>query len=345
MEMKTRVLFLLLALVLVAALAACGGGGNSGSVPTDSIAQVGSTPITKATFNGLLAVACGSRKAQGQPCPTIGTPTYTSLRDSLVTFLVQQAELQQEADKLGVSVTQKDIDKQVDTIKKTYYQGNEKKFEDALKKDGITLAQLDQYELRPHLLGQKLQSKVTADIKVSDAAALKYYNANKASFQTPKTREVRHILVKSKTLAQKIENEVKNGGNFAKLAKKYSKDTGSAAQGGKLCVAHGGSSGACQQTVVPFDKAAFSLKTNGVSLVHSVYGWHVLQAIAAVKPAHTQTFSEVKSQIEANLASQQKQTAWTKWFAKMQDEFKGKVSYQTGYAPPATTATTPTTTG
>ena len=63
--MKTRLPFLLLALVLVAALAACGGGGNSGPVPTDSIAQVGSTPITKATFNGLMAVAFARYKAQG----------------------------------------------------------------------------------------------------------------------------------------------------------------------------------------------------------------------------------------------------------------------------------------
>jgi foldase protein PrsA len=343
MEMKTRLPFLLLALVLVAALAACGGGGNSGPVPTDSIAQVGSTPITKATFNGLMAVAFARYKSQGQPTPKIGTPTYTSLRDSAVNFLVQQAELQQEADKLGVSVSQKDIDKQVETIKKTYYQGNEKKFADALKKDDITLAQLEQYELRPNLLGQKLQTKVTENINVSDAAAQKYYNANKTSFTTPKTREVRHILVNSKSLAQRIETQLKNGASFATLAKKYSKDTGSAAQGGKLCVAHGGQSGACQQTVPPFDKAAFSLKTNEISLVHSQYGWHVIQPIAAVKPAHTQTYAEVKSQIQANLASQQKQTAWTKWLAKMQGDFKGKVSYATGYTPPATTSAATTT--
>jgi foldase protein PrsA len=344
MEMKTRLLTLLVPLALVALLAAgCGGGGGNGNVPNDSVAKVGSTPITKATFNGLMAVAFARYKSQGQPTPKIGTPTYTSLRDSAVNFLVQQAELQQEADKLGVSVTQKDIDKQVETIKKTYYQGSEKKFQDALKKDDITLAQLEQYELRPNLLGQKLQSKVTANVNISDAAAQKYYNANKTSFTTPKTREVRHILVNNKALAQKIENQVKSGGNFAKLAKKYSKDTGSAAQGGKLCVAHGGSSGACQQTVAPFDKAAFSLKTNDVSLVHSVYGWHVLQPIAAVKPAHTQTFAEVKPQIQANLASQQKQTEWTKWLTKMQDDFKGKVSYATGYTPPATTAAATTT--
>jgi parvulin-like peptidyl-prolyl isomerase len=348
MEMKTRLPFLLLALVLVAALAAC-GGGSSGPVPTDSIAQVGSTPITKATFNGLMAVAFARYKSQGQPTPKIGTPTYTSLRDSAVNFLVQQAELQQEADKLGVSVTQKDIDKQVETIKKTYYQGSEKKFEDALKKDDISLAQLEQYELRPNLLGQKLQSKVTANINVSNAAALKYYNANKASFTTPKTREVRHILVNSKSLAERIETQLKNGASFATLAKKYSKDTGSAAQGGKLCVAHGGQSGACQQTVPPFDKAAFSLKTNEISQpVHSVDGWHVIQALGPVKPAHTQSFKEAEPQIQSSLVGQQKQTVWANWLAKLKTDYQGKVAYQAGYQPATTTTptvTAPTTTG
>jgi foldase protein PrsA len=296
-----------------------------------------------------MSVACARYKAQGQPCPKVGTPTYSSLRDSAVTFLVQQEELRQEAQKLGITVTQKDLDNQLQQIKKTYYQGSEKKLDAALKKDDISLAQLEQYELRPNLLGQKLQAKVTANVKVSDSAALKYYNANKSSFTTPKTREVRHILVNSKSLAETIETKLKNGASFAALARQYSKDTGSASQGGKLCVAHGGSSGACQQTVAPFDKAAFSLKTGATSPpVKSVYGYHIIQALGPIKPAHTQTFAEVKSQIEANLASQQKQTAWQSWLAKMAKDYKGKVAYQTGYTPATTTTPTapaPTTTG
>jgi foldase protein PrsA len=350
MEMKTRLPFLLLsALMLVSLLAACGGGGNSGPVPADAIAQVDGTPVSKTSFTALLSVACARYKAQGQACPKVGTPTYSSLRDSAVTFLVQQEELTQEAKKLGVTVTQKDIDKQVEQIKKTYYQGDEKKFEDALKKDDITLSELEQYELRPNLLGQNLQAKVTSDVKVSDAAAQKFYNANKSTYVTPKTREVRHILVNSKSLAETIETKLKNGASFAALAKKYSKDTGSAVHGGKLCAAHGGTLGACFQTVPPFDKSAFSLKTNEISQpVHSVDGWHIIQALADVKPGHKQTFAEVKSSIETNLAGQQKQTAWQAWLAKMAKDFKGKVTYQTGYAPATTTTPTapaPTTTG
>ena len=345
--MKTRLLTLSVSLVLVVVLAACGGGSGSGSVPNDSIATVNSTSITKASFNSLMEVGFAKYKAQHQPAPKVGTAAYTQLKDQAVAFLVQQEELQQEADKLGVTVTQKDIDKQVATIRKTYYKNSQKQLLVALKKDDITLDQLEQYSLRPNLLTSKLQAKVTSNVKVTDAAAHKYYTQNSTSFTTPETREVRHILVSSKTLAEKIYRQLKGGASFAKLAKKYSKDTGSAAQGGKLCVAHGGSSGACQQTVPPFDKAAFSLKTKEISQpVKSVYGYHIIQPLAAAKPAHKQSFSEVKSQIEANLAQQQKQTAWQNWLTKLADDFKGKVSYQTGYAPATTAAsTTPTSTG
>lgn len=347
--MKTRLPFLLLAIALVVLLAACGGGGSSGDVPASAVATVDGTPISKTTFASLLTVACARYKSQGQPCPKVGTPTYTSLRDSAVTFLVQQEELQQEADKLGVKVTQSDLDKQVEQLKKLHYQGSEKKFAAALKQAHLTLDQLEQFEIRPQLLSEDVQNKVTSSVNVSNAAAAKYYNDNKKSFTTPKTREVAHILVNSKSLAETIETKLKHGASFAALAKQYSKDTGSAAHGGKLCVAHGGSSGTCSQTVAPFDKTAFSLKTNEISQpVKSIYGWHVIKALGPITPAHVQSFAQVKTQIEANLSSQQKQTAWTTWLAKMAKDFKNKVSYATGYAPATTTTPTtpaPTTTG
>ena len=346
--MKTRLLFLSVPLALVVVLAAgCGGGGGSNGVPADSIAKVGGTDITKTTFNGLMSYGFARYESQGQPPPKVGTPAYAQLKDQAITFLVQEEELKQAGQKEGVTVTQKDIDARVASIRKTSFKGNEKKLEAALKSDHITLSELEQFYLGPQLLSQKLEDKVTKNVKVSKAAALKYYNQNKASFTTPKTREVRHILVNSKGLAQKIEKQLNNGASFAQLAKKYSKDTGSAAQGGKLCVAHGGSSGACQQTVPPFDKAAFSLKANAISLVHSVYGWHVIQALGAVKPAHSQTFKEVESEIESNLAQQQKQVSWSAYLAKVHKDYASKVSYQTGYQPATTstpTATAPATT-
>lgn len=315
-------------------------------MPKDAVAKVGSTPITKATFNSLMQVGFAKYKAQRQPVPKIGTAAYSQLRDQALAFLVQQEEWRQEGQKLGVTVTQQDVDKQIATIRKTYENNSQKKLLADLKKNGVTLDQYELVSVRPNLLATKLQAKVASNVDVTTAAAQQYYDRNKASFTTPETREVRQILVNSKGLAEKIEAKVKGGASFAKLAKKYSKDTGSAAQGGKLCVAHGTQSGACITTVPPFDKATFSLKTKAVSLVRSRYGWHVIQPLGPVKPAQTQTFKQVEPQIKANLLQQQKSAAWQSWLAKVQNDFKGKVSYQTGYAPATTTTPTiPTTTG
>ena len=61
---------------------------------------------------------------------------------------------------------------------------------------------------------------------------------------------MRHILVKTKAQADELEAQLKDGGDFAALAKQYSQDTGSKENGGKLTISRG-------QTVAPFDKAAF----------------------------------------------------------------------------------------
>src|SRR5207253_8943837 len=60
------------------------------------------------------------------------------------------------------------------------------------------------------------------------------------------------------SLATQLESRLKGGESFASLAKKYSKDPSSAKVGGKLTITKG-------QTVAPFDKVAFSLKTGETS--------------------------------------------------------------------------------
>ena len=336
--MKTRLCLLSLSAVLVALLAACGGGGN-GAVSADSVARVGSTNITKASLNAVIDYATAISKSRGQPVPKVGSAEYTSLRDQAVAFLVNNEEARQEAQKLGVSVTQQDLNKQVSLIEQSKFNGSKAKLDAALKKDGITLAQLEQYNIEPNLLTQKIQTKVTSSAKVSNADALQYYKKNKATFSTPAqtTRSVRHILVNSKSQAEQLETKLANGANFAVLAKRYSKDTGSAQAGGKLTAVKG-------QLLKPFQDVAFSINTGKVSQpVHTVDGWHIIQALGPVKntPAHVASFKDVRSEIVTNLTQQKQSAAWQSYLAQVANDFKGKIKYQTGYAPATTSAPTP----
>ncbi len=331
------------ALLLVVALVAAGCGGGSKSVPKDAVAKVGSTTITKASFTQLLAGAQRTYKVQKKAFPKPGTSQYKSLQDQAMQYLVQQSELEQKGKSVGVVVTDKDIDKRLVQIKKQYFAGNEAKYKAQLKAQGLTEPQL-RLDLKAQILSERLYNKITGKLKVSNAEITKYYNDNKSQYGTAASRDVRHILVSDKKLADTLETQLKNGASFAVLAKKYSKDPGSAKLGGKLTITKG-------QTVAPFDKVAFSLKKNETSPpVHTQYGWHIIQALSDVTPAKTTPLSSVKAQISQQLLQTKRTAAMTKWLDGVKKDYAKKVSYQAGYAP-ASTATTgisvtaPTTTG
>jgi len=253
-------------------------------------------------------------------------------------YLVQQDELEQRAKSLGIVVTDKDVDARIKQIKTQYFGGSETKYQQQLKAQGLTEALL-RINLHGQILSEKIYNKVTGGVKVSDADIQKYYNDHKSTYAQAASRDVRHILVNDKKLADQLETQLKNGGDFAKLAKQYSKDPGSAKQGGKLTISKG-------QTVAPFDKVAFSLKTNEISApVHTTYGWHIIQALSAVKPAKKTPLADVKETIRQSLVQKKKTDAMTKWLDDVKKEFAKSVSYQVGYVPAATatTGTTPST--
>src|SRR5262249_48214476 len=156
------------------------------------------------------------------------------------------------AKKLGVDISDDKVDKEIARYKKQFYGGSDARYEKAVKQQGLTDQQARD-AIRPQLISQALFKKGTGDGQVSDAELKQYYNTHKTQYVQPETREVRHILVTKKALADSLYQQLKTGGNFAKLAKQYSKDPGSAANGGKLTVSKG-------QTVPQFDKTAFSLK-------------------------------------------------------------------------------------
>ncbi|MGI6008733.1 MAG: peptidylprolyl isomerase [Methanomethylophilus sp.] len=82
-----------------------------------------------------------------------------------------------------------------------------------------------------------------------------------------------HILVKDEAQAKNIMAEIRAGGNFGKLAQKYS-ICPSKKKGGDLGWFKRG------QMVKPFEDAAFSAKKGDlVGPVKTEFGWHVIKIL------------------------------------------------------------------
>jgi len=336
--MKTpRFLSIPLAVVFAAlVLVGCGGGDGSKDVPSDAVAVVGDQEISKAQFDALIAQARASAKQQKRDFPKAGTPEFKNLQTQGLDYLVRRAEFEQKADDLDVKVSEKQVDERLEQLKKQFYGGDDKKFKASLAKLLLTVDQVKK-DVRAQLLEEAIYKKVTEDVKVTDEEIDAFYKKNKSQYQQAATREVRHILVKKKEKADALYAQLKNGGDFAKLAKKNSEDPGSKSQGGKLTVSQG-------QTVPPFDKAAFSLDKGELSKpIKTQYGWHIIEALSDVKKASTTPLPQVKEAIKQQLLSEKKTKEMREWIDGLKEEFD--VGYQVGYEPPSTSTTQTTQSG
>jgi len=328
--------FLIIALAsLTLGLAGC--GGDDQNVPDGAVAVVDGEQITKAEFDALINRAKTSYQQNKRPFPKPGTADYKTVQNQAVQYLVQQEKYRQKAEDLDVEVSDKEVDGRLKQVKQQYFQGKEAEFLKSLKSQGLTVDQVRQ-EIESQLLSEKIYAKVTSDVKVTDDEVEEYYNKHKADYKVAASRDVRHILVAKKALADDIHNKLENGANFAALAKKYSTDPGSKANGGKLTVRKG-------ETVPEFDKVAFELKKNELSApVKTQYGYHIIQALSDVKPPSQTPLKDVKEQIRQQLLQEKRQKAITDWSKETNDEFEDKIAYQVGYAPPAATGNSNTTT-
>jgi parvulin-like peptidyl-prolyl isomerase len=323
--MRRYALYALITLALVAA--GCGGGGSTAALGADDVAVAGSKSVTKEQFHALMNRAKKSYDAQKRPFPKPGSVEYEQLKSQAITFLLQRAEFEQEADDMGIEVTDEEVDKRIKQLKKQFYGNSDERYQKTLKEQGLTEEQA-RAEVRSQLISEELFKNVTEDVKVSREEIKQYYNSHASQYQTPESRDVRHILVQKKQLADQLYGQLRDGGDFKALAKRYSKDPGSAANGGKLTISKG-------QTVPQFDKKAFELKKNEISKpVKTQYGYHIIQALTDVKPAKKTPLDQVDESIRQQLEQQQKQETMTKWVEDTKKTYcKSMIKYQVGYKP------------
>jgi foldase protein PrsA len=265
---KDRLVAGVATVLLAASLAACssasGGGGN--------VATVNGQPISKADFDSKL-----------ESSPVALSTLQQMVRDMLI---------QQYAKQNNINITDDQVKAKEASLQANFPAGQ---WDEMLKARGLTEDDVHN-ALREQLI---IDAAVGKDAKVSDAQIQDYFNKNHAAFDKPEQVDARHILVGDLKTAQKVEGLLKNGGNFADLAKTYSTDPGSKDKGGELGLFRRG------QMVPAFDQAAFSLPVGKISdPVKSPFGYHIIQVEKRI-PGEKATLASTHDRIADMLREQQ----------------------------------------
>lgn len=255
-----------------------------------------------------------------------GSPQYDQALQQVMPQLVTIEMAKAYAEENNITVSDQEIeegvDQQMEQIKDQVAQqaasqgqnvGKEEAFKQALQQANLTEDKLREdirAQLPDSLLLQKVQKKVVGDAEPTDEEVKKFYEQNKESqFTTTETRCTQHILFNKdqKQKAEDVKKQLEDDGDFAKLAKEFSQDPGSADKGGELgCIGKG-------ETVPQFEKAVFSAETDEiVGPVESEFGYHVIE-VTDIKEPKTTPLSEIEGQIKSQLAAEQQAREFTEW--------------------------------
>jgi len=265
---------------------------------------VNGQPIVAAAVQGEINGILGRFQEQGRK-PS--DSEMASLRESVLEKMIKLELLSQESKKAGVSVSAADIENELKGYKKGF--ADDKSFAKALVEAGITEAELRK-QIGKNLTIQKfIDTKFKGKAQVTEQEAKDFYNNNQDKFAQPEMAHARHILITAKDTEPKadkdrkraklvqIKKQLKDGADFAELAKQFS-DCPSKERGGDLGFFPRG------QMVKPFEQAVFKMMPGDVSdVVETEFGYHLIK-LEEKRPAKTVSFDEAKAKITAYLTQE-----------------------------------------
>lgn len=212
---------------------------------------------------------------------------YSQVGKDALDDLITRRLILQEGKELGLSISEAEIDEEIDRIVQENFMGMIDQFEQLLEQHGMTLAAV-RNDAKVNLMARKIAMN---QIEISDHELKEYFVENQDGFNIPDQVEARHILVDTEEEALAVINLLNGGADFAELAKERSKDPESKDNGGSLSFFKPG------DMLPEFDEVAFSLKIGEISEpVETFYGFHVIEVLNQ-KKGRAVTFDEVKEQV------------------------------------------------
>jgi peptidyl-prolyl cis-trans isomerase D len=144
---------------------------------------------------------------------------------------------------------------------------------------------------------------LSAGLQATDAEIEEYYAAEKARLTVEEQRRARHILIKleedaseaavaaARSKAEDLVKRLREGADFAALAKEFSDDPGSAVEGGDLGLFGKG------MMVPEFEAATFALDKDAISdPVRSPFGFHIIQ-VTEIQAAREPELADVRDEL------------------------------------------------
>jgi len=292
--------------------------------PIGKVAVVNGTFITQEEFDREVG---GVRQQIASRGKRLNDVELQTMKKDVLENMINTELLYQESKKQGIKVDEAAINEQWKVLKGRF------PTEEELKR-ALTMLNLTEAELKSQIeqvlaIQQLVDNKVAGKIIISSDEIKAYYDSRPEAFRQPGEVMASHILIKVDAKAdaskkaearKKIENiqkKLKEGGDFAALAKEFSEGP-SGVKGGDLGYFKRG------QMVKPFEDAAFALKPGEVSdIVETRFGYHLIKVIDK-KPEKVIAFADVKDKLQLYIKRQKIQGQVNQYI----EELKGKAKIE-----------------
>ncbi len=253
---------------------------------------------------------------------------YKQTLDNLTDIQLQLVRARQ----LQMSVSEDDIDRQVDALKQQN-QISDDQLVQMLKSRGMTLESYRQ-QIREGLLVTKVvNAEVRSRLIILDSELQEAYEARQDSYRIPGTQTVSHILfllperasdddvAQRRVDAERVLQEIRGGGDFAALARQHSEGP-SAERGGLLGTFQ------ADELLSGFDEATTDLRPGEVSdVTRTRVGLHLIR-LEDRQADSFRTFDDVREDLQNELLREKTEAKYQEWLEALRLQAYVKILYE-----------------